>query len=65
MRTLQLYLLVIYMQFKGFQRVNDNFSFRNIRLFFEYHKISEHVLISLNYLKNEQQIFLIFVGFVF
>lgn len=31
----------------------DNFSYRNIRLFFEYHKINERVSISLNYLKKK------------
>lgn len=30
----------------------DNFSYSNIRLFFEYHKINECVSISLNYLKK-------------
>lgn len=30
----------------------DNFSYRNIRLFFEYHKINERVSISLIYFKK-------------
>lgn len=44
----------------------DNFSYRNIRLFFEYHKINERVSISLNYFKkNEQQIFVRLISFFF
>lgn len=36
----------------------DNFSYRNIRLFFEYHKFNERVSISLNYLKKMNSIYL-------
>lgn len=43
----------------------DNFSYSNIRLFFEYHKINECVSISLNYLKNEQHIFVRLISFFF
>lgn len=50
----------------------DNFSYRNIRLFFEYHKINERVSISLNYSKKWTAyicsfnfLFLFFVEFAF
>lgn len=36
----------------------DNYSNRNIRLFFVYHKINERVSISLNYLKKMNSIYL-------
>lgn len=43
----------------------DDFSYRNICLFFEYHKINERVSISLNYIKNELQIFVRLSSFFF
>lgn len=36
----------------------DNFSYRNIRLFFEYQKNNEPASISLNYLKKMNSIYL-------